>query len=93
MNKPKEKTYPNTELQGILTKNGFDCRTLWEMKGPPNTAIAWLSCYVVNGCTVMVQTYTDNNGWQAYTHNASDKVKDTVEDVVSRCGLKFPETV
>ena len=81
------KTYPDHTLRDALYNAGHSYRLMWEIRGPKNTSIAWMTCYLVNGCTVIVQTFKDRCGWQAFTHNHSIGVDDVVADVIAHCGL------
>jgi hypothetical protein len=89
---PNRRVYPNTMLVDECRKHGVDLSLAWEIPGPKNTGVVWLSCYGVVGragpLLVIVETFRDG-GWQAFTHDRSNKVQDTVADVLSRClGMK-----
>lgn len=57
---------------------------LWEIKGPPNTEIAWLSCYAVGRTIAIVQTYKGGNGWNVLTPLASQSIADSMADLIER---------
>jgi hypothetical protein len=82
------KQQPDTTLQEKLREQGVSCRLQWEMRGPKDTLVAWLSCYLVNGYLVIVETYKDNCGWEAFTPSGSIKIDETVADVIARCRAK-----
>lgn len=67
--------------------NDVAIRLLWEMPGPENTAVEWLSCYALGQGVVIVETFTNGDGWQAYTAGSSARVDDMVADVFQRCGV------
>lgn len=79
----KKHVFPNNECADYLRGCGADVKIIWEIKGPPKTDVAWLSCYLVNGTTIIVETFSD--GWEAFTPNPSGKVSETIVDILSRC--------
>jgi hypothetical protein len=81
------KTYPDRTFEEAARKAGAPVQCLWEMKGPRNTAIAWLSALSVNGRVVIVQTYTDGNGWEVYSPAPTLNVDATIQDALARCGV------
>lgn len=82
MAKTQTKTYPNTTLEKALRERGVPIRLMWEVPGPKDTMVAWLSCYLVNARVVIVQTYKDGNGWQVYTPVEDATITGTVEQVI-----------
>lgn len=49
-NHPNRKiAYPDRYWADSLRARGLDARLLWEMRGPSDTQIAWLSCYIIYG--------------------------------------------
>lgn len=80
----KPKTYPDTTLQGLLTARGLTVRCMWEIPGPKDTQIAWITAYAVNGTVILVQTYSGGNGWEAYLPCQSISVGETVDAVVGQ---------
>ena len=84
------KTYPSTVLQDRLRDAGVDCRCMWEIPGPKDTAIAWLSCYLVGKGVVIVQTFKDGNGWDSYTSCGKNSIEASVADVMERTGALLP---
>lgn len=77
------KVYPDHTLENALRERGINVMCFWEVPGPKNTSIEWMVSYGVNGAVVLVQTYKDG-GWEAYTHSKSNKVDDTIADVLAR---------
>lgn len=61
-------------------------RLLWEVPGPKDTRIAWLSFYAIGTSVCLVQTYDDGT-WDALTANDTLDVKETIADVFRRCGV------
>lgn len=80
----KEKTYPSHVLAEALRANNIGVCLLWEIPGPRDTEIAWLSCYQVSMQICIVETFHDC-GWQAFTPNTENGTDATVKDVMNRC--------
>lgn len=76
--------YPDTTLETMCRAAGATVRLMWEEPGPKNTAISYISCYLINRTICMVQTFK-TGGWDAFTPCRSLGIKDTVADVLSRC--------
>lgn len=85
--KQKTKTYPSDALVVAARAAGAHVRLLWEVPGPKDTAIAWMSCYQIGSSACIVQTYADDNGWEAFTPHPSRDVAETIADVLNRCGV------
>lgn len=79
----ESKKYPNKTLQSRLRDRDVECRLMWEIKGPKDTDVSWLSCYLVGRNTVIhVSTYK-SGGWDAYLPAAFGvEVDDTVNSVL-----------
>jgi hypothetical protein len=96
----KQKTYPDQTFERAARAAGASVSCLWEIKGPAKTKVAWITCYAVNGCPVMVKTYTEGNGWTVYTTvytaaPATNQINETTADALGRCGVytsAMPET-
>jgi len=80
------KVYPNTLLAERCREAGATVRLVWEERGPKNSNVAFLTCYLINQTLCIVATYSD--GWDAYTPCQSLKVDDAIADVFARCGVK-----
>lgn len=80
--------HPNTTLPDELRSSGVDCQIMWEIPGPKDTLIAWLSCYQVGKSVCIVQTFKDGNGWNAFTPPLTNHIPETVSDVIVRCGVR-----
>lgn len=78
-------SHPDNTLADRLREAGATVRTLWEAPGPKGTAIAWLTGLAVNGRVVIVQTYANGHGWDAYSASPSNDIAATVADVLARC--------
>lgn len=87
----RKKTYPDTMLQRLVREAGYQMNPVWEIPGPKNTRVAWLTGYNLNGRMVIVSTFDDRHGggWEAYTSNDSTGVPATVKDVLARCGVSL----
>ena len=77
------KTYPSHVLADALRERGLDCRLMWEIPGPKNTEVAWLSCYLVQSDICIVSTYK-GGWWGAYTPSGKTEAGAIVEDVIVR---------
>ena len=91
MPKPKEKIYPSHVLEDELRMRGVQVQCMWEYKGPPETFVEWIVCYLVGNTPMIVQTFKDRRGWEAFTPCSDGKVKGTVDDVIARCCLPIPD--
>jgi hypothetical protein len=83
MAKLQERPSPDKTLQRALGDQGFSTQCMWEIPGPKNTGIAWLTCYNSNGTVFMVQTYKEG-GWQVYLPSVNLLIDKTVEEVIDR---------
>lgn len=79
----KTKIYPNRVLEDELRKRGIHVMLFWEIPGPKNTAIAWISCYIVRSMIVHVITYKPN-GWDVMTPVPALMIDATVQEVLER---------
>jgi hypothetical protein len=70
------KSYPNTDIQRAIRANGDECRLLWEILGPKDTQIAWLSCYAAAKGTFIVRTYKDGNGYDVLCQDINPPIDD-----------------
>jgi hypothetical protein len=82
------KTYPDHTLENALRARGVPVWALSEIRGPNDTNIAWIVNYAVGKSLVIVHTYKDGDGWDAFTslHNLNS-VEATIDDVMERCGM------
>lgn len=80
-NKPE---YPDNTLETELRLRNIPVHALWEQKGPKDTNIAWIVMYLVQNHLVLHLTYTNGDGWDAFTGPKANDVSKTVEDVIAR---------
>lgn len=85
MSAAKEKVYPSHVLEDELRKRGVLVQCMWEVKGPENTFVEWIVCYLVDSTVMMVLTYNDGRSWNAFTPCSDGRIDATVEDVIARC--------
>lgn len=83
-------TLPSDIFATELRQRGIDYQVFWEIKGPKNTSIAWITCYRVLSGIVLVQTF-DHGGWNALTDCPSNNIADTIADVIARVSNKEGE--
>ena len=76
-------TYPDHTLQNTLREREINCVLMWEMRGPRDTSIAWLSCYQVANSIVIIETFSDG-GWNAFTPAKTIEIDKTIADVIDR---------
>lgn len=79
------RTPPNTTLPDKCIEAGLRARLMWEIAGPKNSRIAWLSCYAIGHSIAIVETYAGNNGWSVMTPPKSMGIEDAVKDTIARC--------
>lgn len=79
------RTYPSSELSDLCREAGADTRLMWEIPGPKDTLIAWLSCYSIGDSLCIVQTFKDGNGWMEFTPSGCRTIDGAVNDVLQRC--------
>jgi hypothetical protein len=84
--KKKTPTYPDHTVEDALRKH-TTVMCLWEMPGPKNTRVAWLTAYAINGVLVIVMTYADGDGWEVLTPYESNSRAAAITDVMYRCGV------
>lgn len=89
----RKKTYPNNLLADACRKAGAHVQLMWEIPGPKNTMVAWLSCYQIGKSICIVQTFKGHDGWNAFTPCSDNSVSGTIADVLNRCGVPVPEYV
>lgn len=82
----KKPVYPDQTLAERCRQAGADVKALWEIRGPKNTGVAWISGLLVNGHVVLVQTFGEG-GWASYTSSGRTKPEDDAADVLDRCGF------
>lgn len=89
----KKNVQPSRIFEDELRERGIiNYQCFWEVRGPKDTSIAWLTCYRVGYGIVIVQTF-DMGGWNALTDNPTNNIQEIMTDVLFRCGLgnKVPE--
>jgi hypothetical protein len=84
----RKRTYPDQTLENAARAAGIDIAVFWEMRGPPNTFVDWMVAYSIGHTPVIVQTYKNGNGWNAFTPCQSIAVDETIADVFKRCGVE-----
>jgi hypothetical protein len=85
----KQKTYPNTVLVDALQDMGIYRRLMWEIPGPKNTELEWISCYLVEVpgqdiSIIHVVTFKDYNGWDVLVSVNQVKIQETIDEVLRR---------
>ena len=82
---------PNRTVEDFARAAGANVRVMWQMPGPNDTGVAWLECLMVGdrGDMVIIETFK-HGGWNAFTAPHSNRVDDTLIDVMRRCGVKAP---
>lgn len=83
--------FPNRVLEDQARAAGVFVQCLWQTKGPKDTGVAWLECLQIGprGDVVIVETF-HHGGWNAFSAPHSNRVDDTIRDVLERCGVKAP---
>jgi hypothetical protein len=79
------KQYPDRTLEKALRQRGFDVVCHWQMKGPPNTMIAWMEYLFASngevGGGMIVQTFKEG-GWSVYVAPTHKNDTETTIDAV-----------
>lgn len=83
----RKKVYPNTVLADRARAADFHCRLMWEIPGPKDSQIAWLSCYQIGLSLCIVETFKGENGWNAFTPARTNNIDETIADVLARCDV------
>ena len=73
--------FPDHTLETALRKRGINVQCMWQMKGPPNTEVAWMECLLVGKTLVIVQTYKEF-GWEVFIASSTVDNDTTIERVV-----------
>lgn len=79
---------PSMVLMEACATLGVPCNLMWEIPGPKHSQVAFISCYAINGAIVIVETFRDSRGWDAFTSSRSPSIDETITDVFARVGLK-----
>lgn len=87
----KPQIYPSHVFEDELRKRGIDYRVMWEQRGPKNTGVSWMTCYLVGRSVALVQTYRQG-GWEVYTPHHENDIDKAVEDALRRCGALEQES-
>lgn len=77
----------NRQRAERFVKDRLSARSLmWEQPGPPDTAVASLQCWSLNGGRMAIVTiYRGGNGFDLYVNTLLQSLDDTVE-VIRRLG-------
>lgn len=78
------KVYPDQTVENAARAAGLVVTCLWQLKGPPHTAIAWMECLSIGHGLCIIQTF-EGGGWNALTSTPSNSIAETVADVIARC--------
>lgn len=81
------KIYPNQTFEEIARKTSAHVAVLWEIKGPPHTQVAYLTCYLINGRTAILETFKDGKSWEIYTPPNTPDVLSSIADAFNRLGI------
>ncbi|MBO6755728.1 MAG: hypothetical protein JJ902_05345 [Roseibium sp.] len=82
-----EKTYPDQTVETAAREAGANVIVAWEMEGPKNSDVAWMTCLVIGATVVIVQTF-ETGGWEAYVPASDSCRRDvTIDAVLRRCGV------
>ena len=84
----RDRAEPSHALRDALAAAGHGTRLLWEIPGPKDTLIEWLSCYLIGHSICIVQTFKGTDGWNVLTPPASLDIDATIKDVLERCAIK-----
>ena len=85
---PVKKMYPDRTIENAAREVGAQVICLWQLRGPEHTQIAWIEGLLINGEVVLIQTFAEG-GWSAYTALRSNRVDETIADVLARCGISI----
>lgn len=83
MLKTKVKTYPNRVFQDAIRSEGVLLQALWQIKGPKDTGIDWITCYYIAPLTVIHFSYADG-GWDIHTGSEHIERDATINEVLER---------
>lgn len=78
--------HPDNTLEKALREKGFTVQCMWQRKGVKNTMIAWQECLLVDRVLFIVQTYTENAGWDVFIQSGKRGTDETI-DQVARAAL------
>ena len=81
----RKRTYPDHTLENAARAAGVRVVVLWEMRGPANTAVDWMGGYQIDHLPVIVQTYTDGDGWNVFAPNSTNDVDRTIAEILKVC--------
>lgn len=84
------KVYPDHTFENAIRDKGLSCLCMWEQSAPKKSNWAWLVGYLVGDTVVIVQTFKEGRGWQAFLPVESAMVQGTIDEIVKR--TKWLET-
>jgi hypothetical protein len=79
-----KKTYPDRALETRLRERGATVLCLWELRGPKNTSVAWITCYSVHAPDgrysgiIIVETFKDG-GWLDFKASETADINATLD--------------
>lgn len=81
--------FANTTLIDKLSAAGLSCQCQWQVKGTRGAAYSWIECWLVahpGGAPtpVLIMTYQNEGGWEAFTPCNVNRIDATVADVIAR---------
>lgn len=79
--------HPDSTIADRCREAGARVRLVWEERGPKNTGVAFLTCYLINDTLCIVSTFS-RGGWDAYTPCGEVLIENAVADVMRRCGVQ-----
>jgi hypothetical protein len=81
--------YPDQTVENAARAAGANVQVMWQIDGPKDTAIKFMECLLINRTLVIVQTF-DTGGWEVLTAGRSNRIDDTLIDVLTRCDVPAP---
>jgi hypothetical protein len=81
-------TIPNHTWANEQRAAGKIARLLWEIPGPKDTEIAWLSCYAFGTNVAIVETFKDKNGYMVLTDEGGPEFDNELRALASLPALK-----
>lgn len=88
MSEKQQKIYPNQTVEKAAIAAGAQVVPLWQMAGPPGTAVVWMEGLLINGHLIIVQTF-ETSFQVLVTVTDGRQLESQIDAVFARCGVKI----
>ena len=81
-----ERVYPDNQLIDHLRAAGLHPHCMWQVKGPKDTSVAWMECWMCSGQVFIIQTFKGSAGgwWEVFLPCRETTIPATINEVINR---------